>query len=229
MDSRKILVANTKTQQRHELYTNATTLGELKAAMTEANIDYSGMTFTEGISKTQLISNESLLPTNVIYKGTPTNELVILLTNTTKNIASGCAERTRKEAYAIINENEWLKDEIKEEFGINYTLINTENLWLFIDEHLENEDEEEEDTEDDEDEGNEPQEYIPSPQDIANGIYDLVKALVKTKTLSYKEVESLTERLEELAAVIKEVEEKHYKLGDSTISDGDIDAMIASI
>ena len=89
MDVREILVANTKTQKRYKVNTDATTLGELKAALDAQGIDYAGMTFTEGISKTQLTSDDSQLPTNVMYKGTPTNNLVMLLTNTTKNISSG--------------------------------------------------------------------------------------------------------------------------------------------
>ena len=228
MEIRKILVANTRTQQRHELHTDATTLGGLKAAMNEEGIDYSGMTFTEGISKTQLISDESLLPTNVMYKGTPTNELVILLTNTTKNIASGCTDgRSRRDAYDIINENEWMKEGIKAEFGANYTLITTDNLWLYIDQHLD-EDEEEEDYEDDE-ENEEPVENVYNSEAVMNHLYDLVKTLAKMDVLSYQELRDLAEDLDELADIIKEPNEKHYTLGDSTISDSDIDNMINSI
>ena len=218
MEKRKVLIANTKTQQRNELLTDASTLRELKAAMSEAGIDYSGMDFTEGITKTQLISDDSLLPTNVMHKGEPTNDLVMLLTNTTKNISSGCEERTRKEAYAIIKEQgDWFKDAIRREFGANYTLITTENLWLFIDENLEEREDEE------------PQEYIPTPQDVANYITSLTKALAKTGALGYKEVASITERLEELANILKELNTKSYDFGGGKISDDDIDDMIASI
>lgn len=221
MEIRKILVANTRTQQRHELHTDATTLGELKAAMDAAGIDYHGMTFTEGISKTQLISDESLLPTNVMYKGTPTNELVILLTNTTKNIASGCSDgRSRRDAYDIINENEWMKQAIKDEFGANYTLITTENLWLFIDNNLDDDDEnkDEEDTEE-----------VYNSEAVMNHLYDIIKTLGKMKVLSYLDLRDLAEDIDELASIIKEEEENHYTLGNSTISDGEIDDMINSI
>ena len=86
---REILIANTKTQKRSKITTSATTLGELKNDLRAAGIDFSNMTFTEGISKTQLLSDDTQLPQNVMYKGQPTNNLVILLTNTKKNIASG--------------------------------------------------------------------------------------------------------------------------------------------
>ena len=129
MENREILVANTRTQRRDKIITNATTLGELKSALTSAGIDFSGMTFTEGISKTQLLDDATQLPQNVMYKGNPTNNLVILLTNTKKNIASGIM--SRQEAYAAIKRHN-LQDEIKEVFGRNFTQVSTEALETFL-------------------------------------------------------------------------------------------------
>lgn len=127
--NREILVANTRTQRRDKVVTDATTLGELKSALTSAGIDFSGMTFTEGISKTQLLDDATQLPQNVMYKGNPTNNLVILLTNTKKNIASGAM--SRQEAYAAIKEHN-LQDEIKKVFGRNFTQVATEALETFL-------------------------------------------------------------------------------------------------
>ena len=126
---REILIANTKTQKRSKVTTSATTLGELKADLRAAGIDYSGMTFTEGISKTQLLDDTTQLPQNVMYKGQPTNNLVILLTNTKKNIASGAM--SRKEVYQAIKDNN-LQDAVKEEFGRNFTQVPTSDLLVFI-------------------------------------------------------------------------------------------------
>lgn len=126
---REILIANTKTQKRSKVTTSATTLGELKADLRAAGIDYDGMTFTEGISKTQLLDDATQLPQNVIYKGQPTNNLVILLTNTKKNIASGIM--TRKEVYQAIKNNN-LQDAVKEEFGRNFTQVPTNDLLVFL-------------------------------------------------------------------------------------------------
>lgn len=126
---REILIANTKTQKRSKVTTSATTLGELKADLRAAGIDYNGMTFTEGISKTQLLDDATQLPQNVIYKGQPTNNLVILLTNTKKNIASGIM--SRKEAYQAIKEHN-LQDAVKEEFGRNFTQVPTSDLLVFL-------------------------------------------------------------------------------------------------
>lgn len=79
MIEREILIANTKTQKRSKITTDATTLGELKTALSAAGVDYSGMTFTEGISKTQLLEDGTQLPQNVMYKGQPTNNLLFCL------------------------------------------------------------------------------------------------------------------------------------------------------
>lgn len=127
---REILIANTKTQKRSKITTSATTLGELKADLRAAGIDFNGMTFTEGISKTQLLSDDTQLPQNVIYKGQPTNNLVILLTNTKKNIASGAL--SRQEIKDIIKRNN-LQEAIKNKFGRNYTQVSNKDLELFID------------------------------------------------------------------------------------------------
>lgn len=126
---REILIANTKTQKRSKITTSATTLGELKTDLRAAGIDFSGMTFTEGISKTQLLSDDTQLPQNVIYKGQPTNNLVILLTNTKKNIASGVL--SRKEAYNLIKQNS-LENAVKTKFGRNFTQVPTLDLIKFI-------------------------------------------------------------------------------------------------
>ena len=126
---REILIANTKTQKRSKVTTSATTLGELKTDLRAAGIDYNGMTFTEGISKTQLLDDATQLPQNVMYKGQPTNNLVILLTNTKKNIASGTM--SRKEVYQAIKDNN-LQDAVKEEFGRNFTQVPTSDLLVFL-------------------------------------------------------------------------------------------------
>lgn len=131
METRTILIANTKTQKRYSIQTSATTLGELQDQLDAQGIDYNGMSFTEGITKTQLADRSTVLPTNVMYKGAPTNNLVMLLTNTNKQIASGACG-TRKEAYAILKANPVIANDIKEELGRNYTQVSTDTLWEYI-------------------------------------------------------------------------------------------------
>lgn len=126
---RDILVANTRTQQRHKFTADVTTLGGLKAVLDEKGIDYSGMSFTEGISNVQLNDDNSQLPHDVLYKGQTTNSLVIILTNTTKNITSGLMSRA--ELGAIIKDNN-LGEAIKSHFGRNWTLISTADLSAFV-------------------------------------------------------------------------------------------------
>jgi len=122
------MVADTKTQKRYKLTTNATTLGELKQTLAANAIDYSGMSFTEGITKTTLTEDDFALPTNIPYKGKLTNNLVILLTNTRKNISSGM---DRKEAYNLVKSRN-LQEEVKDKFGRNFTQVPTASLEEFL-------------------------------------------------------------------------------------------------
>lgn len=89
MESRKITIVETKNQRKSTIMSAATTLAELKNDLRANGIDYSGMTFFEGISKVELKNDASVLPHDVPYKGTITNELVFMLTSTNKKIRSG--------------------------------------------------------------------------------------------------------------------------------------------
>ena len=224
---RTIQIANTKTQRRYSIETEATTLGELQDEMTRMGIDFTGMTFTEGISKTQLLGRESLLPTNVMYKGQPTNNLVMLLTNTTKQISSGCEGRSRKEAYAIIKEmGVDAMDEIKEEYGRNYTQVTTNDLWDYIDENYNAEDDVE-DLEGDEvfedskkSETNLPDVKSAPHPDTVEWLYTGVKAQVKDGSLFIDDVVVLADLLGEYARRL---------VSTNKISNDEIDEMIASL
>ena len=125
MQNRKITVVSTQTQRKSVITTGAETLAELKSALDEAGINYDGMTFYEGTSRTELKDNASVLPKDVPYKGTTTNELVFMLTNTNKKIKSG--DMSRAEAYAAIKANN-LQDAVKSKFGKNFTQCRTEDL-----------------------------------------------------------------------------------------------------
>ena len=125
MEARKITVVSTQTQRKSVITTGAETLAELKSALDEAGINYDGMTFYEGTSRTELKDNASVLPKDVPYKGTTTNELVFMLTNTNKKIRSG--DMSRAEAYAAIKANN-LQDAVKSKFGKNFTQCSTKDL-----------------------------------------------------------------------------------------------------
>ena len=133
METRKITVISNKGQYKKVMNSAATTLGELKADMTAVGIDYDGMSFLEGLTRTELIDDASQLPTNVNYRGTITNDLVFYLTATNKKIKSGYSnpmpsKMSRQEAYARLNERPELKDVVKDTFGRNFTQVSTDNL-----------------------------------------------------------------------------------------------------
>lgn len=252
---REILIANTKTQKRSKITTSATTLGELKADLRAAGIDYSNMTFTEGISKTQLLNDATQLPQNVMYKGQPTNNLVILLTNTKKNISSGTM--TRKEAYQAIKDNN-LQDAVKEEFGRNFTQVPTSDLLVFIaqngvseitktlnEEPTEVEDEDAVADELKEVEEEEMDENLPNYiEDIItdldintpeDSLYAHIAMLVNNDVLSVEDLEDLKDDIDYLIKVtkkekgtskVKTAPKPSVSTSDGSITDNDIDDML---
>lgn len=230
METRTILIANNKTQRRYSIETNATTLGELQDQMTAQGIDFSGMTFTEGITKTQLLDRESLLPTNVMFKGSPTNNLVMLLTNPNKRVASGAYPTVRKEFGAFIKEHN-LGDLIKEEFGNNWTRVSTANLISFFEDLDSNADASLEEVREELDNLDSP-EVAPKESKLpdvktaphantVNWFYDGVKAMVSDKSLHADDIVVLANLTTELALRLKESEPK--------ITDADIDDMLVNL
>lgn len=131
MEARKITIVQTKNQKKSVIMSSATTLAELKADLRQNGIDYDGMTFFEGTSKVELKNDASVLPHDVPYKGTVTNELVFMLTNTNKKIRSGAM--SRKEAYDAIKANN-LQAECMKRFGKNFTMCKTADLISLVEE-----------------------------------------------------------------------------------------------
>lgn len=125
MEARKITVIQTKNQKKSVIMSSATTLAELKSDLRDNNIDYDGMTFFEGTSKVELINDNSVLPHDVPYKGTVTNELVFMLTNTNKKIRSGAMSRA--ETYEAIKSNS-LQAACVAKYGKNFTQCSTAAL-----------------------------------------------------------------------------------------------------
>ena len=129
MEIRKITVVSTKNQTKKVIMSSATTLAELKADLRLNGIDYEGMTFFEGTSKIELIDDNSILPHDVPYKGTITNELVFMLTNTNKKIKSGAM--SRMEVYDEIKKL-GLQDACLKKFGKNFTMCKTADLIALV-------------------------------------------------------------------------------------------------
>lgn len=133
METRKITVIETKSSKKTIIETAATTLGELKRDFSAHGIDYSNMTVFEGLTKTELVNNDSLLPTNVMYKGEITNNLTIMLTNSQKKIKSGALSETtpRSVVYSHI-QNKGLQNQCIARYGRNYTQVPTASLIALI-------------------------------------------------------------------------------------------------
>ena len=131
MESRKITIVQTKNQRKSVIMSAATTLAELKSDLRANGIDYDGMTFFEGTSKVELKNDASVLPHDVPYKGTITNELVFMLTNTNKKIRSGATNMSRMEAYNAIK-SMGLQDACVKKFGKNFTMCKTADLIALV-------------------------------------------------------------------------------------------------
>lgn len=134
MEARNITIVSTQNQNKYVVNTDATTLGELKAALRQQGIGYEGMTFYEGLSHTELLTDESVLPHDVPYKGETTNELVFMLTVPNKKIRSGAAlPETRQALYdAIVEFN--LQDAAVAKYGKNFTQCKNSELMSLIEE-----------------------------------------------------------------------------------------------
>lgn len=133
---RKITVLVESTQSKHVLQSNATTLGELKDELRDKNISFnSDDVFKEGMSKTVLTTNESILPSNIPWRGEVTNDLIFMITAPQKKIKSGAM--TRLEVYAEVKRLK-LQDIISKKVGKNFTQCSTAVLLTFINEASEN-------------------------------------------------------------------------------------------
>lgn len=126
MEPRKITVVNTRDQKKTVIRSTATTLRELKRDLDANDIIYTDMTFYEGVSHTELKTDDSVLPHDIPYKGRVTNDLVFMLTNTNKKIKSGM-NYNRKHIYELIKKHN-LKDKIQENLGLPYTNCSTDAL-----------------------------------------------------------------------------------------------------
>ena len=127
MEARKITVVNSMSQSSKTIMSGAATLGELKNDLTANHITFNNeCSFTEGISRTALLNDDSQLPMNVTYRGNQTNELVILISATKSKISSGAFERS--DLYYMIHNDVNLRLYILEQSGKNFTNISTAEL-----------------------------------------------------------------------------------------------------
>lgn len=126
---RKITVVSTDTQKKVTFDTEATTVEELLGELDAHEIAWEGKTLFEGISHSAIETSipEGVLPHDNQYRGTVTNDLVILVT-AGKKISSGM---DRAAVYAKIKEL-GVQDAVREHFGKHYTNVSTEDLVNFL-------------------------------------------------------------------------------------------------
>lgn len=139
MESRTILVINSKTQTKHSIESSAETLEELKKDLSANKIDYKGLTFFEGLSKTEITNDDALLPRNLPWKGVVTNNLVFMLTQPQKKIRNGVDKPekilSRSEIYKLIVDNN-LQGKVQETLGNHFTRCKTESLLKFVKDNI---------------------------------------------------------------------------------------------
>jgi hypothetical protein len=137
MEARKILFVLSNSSNQKSIMSEAETLGALKADMRRAGIDYDGMTFYEGRTRTELKDDGSVLPVNVPVpaKGTTpattTNDLVFMLTTANKKIKSGALSPERKNTLEEIKAK-GLGAAVTAKFGKNATQCKTPDLLAFL-------------------------------------------------------------------------------------------------
>lgn len=141
MEARKITVVSTRTSTTKTIMSRAETLRQLKEDLDREGISYEDLTFYEGLTKTELRTDDSILPTNVPYEGTTTNELVFMLTNTNKKIRSGAEINNRFDAGKYFRENPEAAVDFKQKHdGKNWTNCTTEEILEYFQENVNNND-----------------------------------------------------------------------------------------
>lgn len=135
--ARTITIYNSVTQRKQVVENvEANTLGELKAVLRNAGISLDGMNILEGVSNTQLLSDDSQLPSNIRYRDTVTNDLMLYLTPP-KNVASGACPKEKiieglslivRGASAIKEYYESLNEEEAQDSGKGFSLNEIEEM-----------------------------------------------------------------------------------------------------
>lgn len=121
-------IVDTESQKTKEIKSNATTVAELKRDLRQNGFNVDGKTIQEALTRTEFKDDTSVLPHDVPYKGSTTNDLVFRLTKANKNVRSGM---DRKQAYDEVKRL-GLGDAIKAKFGKNFTQVSTNDLIAFI-------------------------------------------------------------------------------------------------
>lgn len=196
---RNITVWNNSTQER-TVFENAdvTTWGDVLPLLDEKGIDVTNMEIREGRSKTAIINEDTVLPTNIPFKGDTTNDLLFYMTLTNKKVSSGAM--TRKEMVDFLKEN-GLMEIVEKTYGDSYTRISNANLAAFIDKYNAGE------LKQTSSEGKDIQESgCPGLAIVAQGICRLVNTLLDNDYIDEKEADYILDGFGATKTVIDEEE-----------------------
>lgn len=130
---REITVIDQSTSSRKTIKdVSPTNFAELKEVLRNNGFNPDGKSVIEAVSSVSFISDDAQLPTNIMWKGTPTNNLVIMITPL-KKTASGALSVVRKALYDVINAHN-LGATIKSTTGKHYTNLPTSVLERYVNE-----------------------------------------------------------------------------------------------
>lgn len=125
MNPRSFTIMDSDSQVTKVIQSSAETVAELKRDLRANGFNVDNKTIQEGVTGIEFKTDDAILPHDVPYNGTITNDLVFRLTKAQKHINSGVM--SRPEAYAKIKEL-GLGDHIKNVYGKNFTQCSTNIL-----------------------------------------------------------------------------------------------------
>lgn len=125
MNPRSFTIMDTDSQVTKVIESTATTVAELKRDLRAAGFNVENKTIQEGVSGIEFKTDDAILPHDVPYNGTTTNDLVFRLTKAQKHINSGAM--SRPEAYAAVKKL-GLQEVIAKKYGKNFTMCKTADL-----------------------------------------------------------------------------------------------------
>lgn len=125
MNPRNFTIMDSDSQVTRVIQSSAETVAELKRDLRAAGFNVENKTIQEGVTGIEFKTDDAILPHDVPYNGTITNDLVFRLTKAQKHINSGAM--SRPEAYRAIKELN-IADDIKKKYGKNFTQCSTSDL-----------------------------------------------------------------------------------------------------
>lgn len=123
---RNIIIKHVNANKVKVIKSSAVTVADLKREIEQVGLSCDNLSLVEAISKTKLTSDDQQLPVSVLKAdGTTTTDIIIVVTNTEKQIKSGM---TRSELYAEFCNNEEARSKCVEKYGRGYSSVSSSDL-----------------------------------------------------------------------------------------------------